>query len=104
MFGLTLVYEGSGSLPKLQTVYGLHHLRSHSKTVCKMSQREQDYDTSSTCTIYTVVLVWDTISCCLSVCQLWNCKVFHFVISKFFHPKVTNLRLLHWEMQTRPLI
>jgi len=57
MVGLTLVYEGSGSLPKLQTVHRLHHLRFCSKTVCKMSQHEQDYDTSSTCTIYTVVLV-----------------------------------------------
>jgi len=43
-----------------------------------MSQHEQDYDTSSTCTIYTVVLVWDSISCCLSVCQLWNWRYFIF--------------------------
>jgi len=57
MVGLTLVYEGSGSLPKLQTLHGLHRLKSCLKTVCKMSQHEQDYDTSSTCTIYTVVLV-----------------------------------------------
>jgi len=28
MEGLTLAPEGSGSLSKLQTVHGLHHLRS----------------------------------------------------------------------------
>jgi len=104
MVGLTLVYEGSGSLPKLQIVHGLRHLRSCLKTVCKMSRYEQDYDTSSTCTIHTVVLVSNSSSCYLSVCQLWNCKVFQFLISKLFYPKATPLWLLQWEMQTRPWI
>jgi len=35
MVGLTLFYEGSDSLPKLQTVHGLHHLRSSSESDCK---------------------------------------------------------------------
>lgn len=47
MIQLTLVYEGFGSLSKLQTVYGLHHLRSCSKSVCRMSEQEQDYAISN---------------------------------------------------------
>ena len=82
MVGLTLVYEDFGSLPKLQTVHRLHNLRFRCNWGCRMSQQQQDYDTSSTCTIHTVVLVlsqYQLLFVCLSATEL---KVFHFLISK----------------------
>jgi len=55
MVGLTLFYEGSGSLSKLQTVHGLHHLRTCCNWDCRMSKQEQDYAISN---LYHTHGVW----------------------------------------------
>jgi len=40
MVGLTPVYEGSGSLSKLQTVHGLHRLRSCYPWGCRIPENK----------------------------------------------------------------
>jgi len=54
MAGLTLAPEGSGSLSKLQTVYGLHRLRSCYPQVCRIPENKR----------------WNRLNKSLQVCRL----------------------------------